>query len=187
MSPTPWTATTFVDGISTEVTARARHYKERAKHARIYVDFDEYEARHRVHPNPEPGMFAELGLPMGGNGKPHVYTTRGQFPEVDKAWDRANRDYARMAREVASQALAGVGLRLPERMKYSRRAGCTCPCSPGIVTSGMFVPGLGDNVDIWVTVSDAWAAKQDEKRRRELLDEEIEILRKGLDLVGARV
>lgn len=179
MSTEPWTALTVVDGISTEVTARVRHWKERIKHARIFVSFDEYEARHRVHPNPTPEMFPELGLK-------HVYTTRKDFPEVDKAWDAANRDYARMAREVTAQALAGVGLSVP-KMRYSRHAGCTCPCSPGIITDGLFVPGLGDQIDLWVTVSDEWAARQRERARKRLLDEEIAELGRRIAREGVRV
>lgn len=186
MSTEPWTALTVVDGISTEVTARRRHYKERVKHARIYVGFDEYEARHRVHPNPTPEMFPHLDLPVTGNGKPTVYTTRKDFPEVDKAWDAANRDYARMAREVTAQALVGVGLHVP-KMRYSRHAGCTCPCSPGIITDGMFVPGLGDQIDLWVTVSDEWAAQQRERTRKRLLDEEIAELGRRIAREGVRV
>ena len=71
-----------------------------------------------------------------------LYTQRGDFPEVDKAWDRANRAYVdaasyhveRVLRTLFHQGdLSGWTNELG-KLRFSKKAGCSmCPCSPGWV------------------------------------------------------
>ena len=72
--------------------------------------------------------------PAGGIGPVHP-----GWAEHDKAWRRYNRAEIANMRAVAAAAL-GVA---PSALRFSRRAGCTCPCSPGfLMDSGpTYLPG----------------------------------------------
>lgn len=65
-------------------------------------------------------------------------STRGDGSEVDKAWKRYNREERRLQREVIDEALA----ERPEladqlgKLTWSRKAGCSCGCSPGWIAEG---------------------------------------------------
>lgn len=79
----------------------------------------------------------------------------GLFPEVDALYKRLNREHARAANQVAQVVLALdiEGLSVPAAMKtrFSRRAGCSCPCSPGVILPNALRLG-GAPVDIWVSL-----------------------------------
>src|SRR5690606_30594501 len=67
--------------------------------------------------------------------------------------DRLNRRIATVKREVALDAVR----RLPRcgdvTARFSRYAGCSCPCSPGVVLSRpvyLEVGGVTRQVDFWV-------------------------------------
>lgn len=67
-------------------------------------------------------------------------TVRGDYPEIDKAWDRYNKQNLRIVREAIVKALNEmVGYRYEVKgsdVRYSRNAGCSmCPCSPGFILS----------------------------------------------------
>lgn len=74
-------------------------------------------------PRPEVGMFPHLALES-------VYTSRKQYPEVDRAWDRHNRAYIKAQSAVLN---AVKEITKVEEFRFDRRAGCTCPCSPGFL------------------------------------------------------
>ena len=65
-------------------------------------------------------------------GAPGVYTNRGEFPALDKAFDKMNREIVAAKKEVFEAALVALGFQ-PERgdFSFSRSAGCPCGCSPG--------------------------------------------------------
>lgn len=69
---------------------------------------------------------------------PTIYTRRGVFPTVDRAWDEFNRQVVAAQRAVLDDGLRALGHR-PEEMgiQFSRTAGCSCPCSPGFVLRRM--------------------------------------------------
>lgn len=85
-------------------------------------------------------------------------TIRGEDPESDKAWDA----YNRWEKKVAKEALVGVLSKavgrkvLPNEVKYSRKAGCSCPCSPGFVTA----PELGREL-VRATDGASWVGRCD--------------------------
>lgn len=74
-------------------------------------------------PAPTLAMFPHLALES-------VYTTRKEYPEVDKAWDRHNRAYVK-AQTAALNAVAHLtGV---TKARFDKHAGCSCPCSPGFI------------------------------------------------------
>lgn len=60
------------------------------------------------------------------------YGMRGIDLELDKAWDSYNRKLLKMHRDLSLTAFSEVGVELIIE-KFTRKAGCTCPCSPGFI------------------------------------------------------
>lgn len=101
-------------------------------------------------PEPVGGMFPHLAMYYGSGdligADDYAWTQRGEYPEVDKAWDRYNRalvkGWGNVMREVAD--LTGV-----DTFRYSRYAGCTCPCSSGFIAkSGRNAKGTTITVSV---------------------------------------
>jgi len=92
---------------------------------RIFVstpdEFDDLATARYPHPVKE--MFPALALES-------VYTSRGDYPEVDKAWDQFNRAYTKGQSLVLAAIAHLTGV---DEFRFDRRAGCTCPCSPGFI------------------------------------------------------
>lgn len=65
---------------------------------------------------------------------------RGEDPANDKAYDEYNRAYLKAARvevrAVLDALVAGGLLREVPKFSFSRKAGCSCPCSPGFIIDG---------------------------------------------------
>jgi hypothetical protein len=64
------------------------------------------------------------------------YTTIDDDPEVDRQWRRYNKLELVKMREVLDVGMALIADLLSnqaETIKFSRKAGCSCPCSPGFV------------------------------------------------------
>jgi len=76
--------------------------------------------------------FAELAESVGAES---VYTLRGEYPELDKAFDKMNREIVAEKRKVLRAVLKALG---EEDVKdsFSRKAGCKCGCSPGFILKG---------------------------------------------------
>lgn len=88
-------------------------------------------------------------------------TLRGEAPEVDKAYDAFNRAFTKAWRaeaQAALKALIEAEPRLAElgqaKLRFSRFAGCSCPCSPGGVLDERVVLD-GRPVDFYVTLAGA--------------------------------
>lgn len=80
------------------------------------------------------------------------FSTRGEFPDVDKLYDRINRRIATVKREIAQQALLARGLINENvRVRFSRHAGCSCSCSPGVVVHDVIYDENGRPADIWIS------------------------------------
>lgn len=84
------------------------------------------------------------------------FSTRGEDRDVDRIYDRLNREIGRVKREAAAFAvrrlIAGDFLRCYNpnvTFRFSRHAGCSCPCSPGVIASDRIYDG-GNPVDIWI-------------------------------------
>lgn len=83
-------------------------------------------------------LFVEKGEPKTEHF-PHlnidsVYTVRGEYPEVDKAWDQFNRQLIKAKREVIHALDSAVELNIGDRkIAWRWNAGCACGCSPGFL------------------------------------------------------
>lgn len=68
-------------------------------------------------------------------GAPSVYTRRGEWPALDKAFDVMNREIVAAKREVLDAVLEKMDLGV-EKIQFSKKAGCSCGCSPGFIIDG---------------------------------------------------
>ena len=79
------------------------------------------------------------------NGKSRVYI----FPKgenlVENLINRRTRPYTEYRKQVMPDVLEAMGLPRDTKVKWSRYAGCSCPCSPGFI-----VPGYGKEVFVEV-------------------------------------
>lgn len=122
--------------------------------------------------------------PGGRYRKPRVYTSgsavdpdfdhppygsqRGDGSPEDKAWRRYNREEIRLQRALAARALEALkahGLQTygvivgTVETKFSRKAGCSCGCSPGLILQAdahAWAPLFRSDArisDIWVEAS----------------------------------
>lgn len=93
---------------------------------RIYTDVTEQEVKEQY-----------------GLDKPE-YTIYGEDPENDKAWKKYNRaEVAIMKTKVTNMLHSFVDFD-GVTVKFSRKAGCSCPCSPGFVASVLLRNPLSD-------------------------------------------
>ena len=88
-----------------------------------------------VSPEPSDEEIREVANRLGLDT---IYTERGKYPEVDRAFDRMNRRIIAEKRAVLEAALRRLvgGLEALE-LQFSRQAGCGCGCSPGFRIKGM--------------------------------------------------
>lgn len=98
------------------------------------------------------------------------FTIKGDDPEMDAAWRKYNKAEINAKREAISYANAAFlsksmddpmhctdnswfnakELRKMAAWKFSRKAGCSCRCSPGFVAKNYDLPGA----DIWIRVTE---------------------------------
>lgn len=80
------------------------------------------------------------------------FATREVYPDVDKLYDKLNRAIGAAKKQAAHDAL--IDAELAEfgefKLKFSRTAGCSCHCSPGVVLSVRIFRG-DRPVDVWVS------------------------------------
>lgn len=103
---------------------------------RIHVDLDDTEAARQRD---------EL-FPKDAEGNLN-YTVRGADPEVDRAWDRGNREYVLIGTELIKAVGAVWDADL--KPKFSRKGGCSCGCSPAWIIDD------DHGHDIWLTAREA--------------------------------
>lgn len=72
----------------------------------------------------------------------------------DAANDKARRAYNRREVEIMRAAAAEALDVDPSALKFSRKAGCSCPCSPGFRLD-VYVPGRSYSWATWVQVTKA--------------------------------
>lgn len=84
-------------------------------------------------------------------------STRGEFPDVDELYDDLNHRRAIVGGRLARQALRDAAALFDDapnltKARYSRTAGCSCPCSPGLrVPGGLYADGR--RVYVWVKLA----------------------------------
>jgi hypothetical protein len=102
------------------------------KKTRAYVDSAEPNSD-----EPMRKLAEELGLKS-------PYTTRGESIPMDKAWDKFNREIVAKKKVILRNGLAALDLGSP-RLLFSRKAGCSCGCSPG------FIIASPRNTDVYIS------------------------------------
>lgn len=89
----------------------------------ITVSFSDYRdnKRTRVH--------------VYGEDKPAIaeplMSFRGENPEIDRAWDKYNREVIKNKRALVAKA--DLEMLRDVKLRFSRKAGCSCSCSPGFI------------------------------------------------------
>lgn len=65
------------------------------------------------------------------------YTIHGEDPENDKAWKKYNRAEVAIMKTKVTNVLHSFVDYDGVTVKFSRTAGCSCPCSPGFIASAL--------------------------------------------------
>jgi hypothetical protein len=69
-------------------------------------------------------------------GQRPEYGARGVDAELDAAWDAYNKHHVKLVKQAIIATLGRVVPDIkPNEVSYSRKAGCSCPCSPGFIIS----------------------------------------------------
>jgi hypothetical protein len=96
---------------------------------------------------------------FGFDGRPE-YSRKGENPELDKAWRKYNKIEVNLQRGIIDQAVKHGMIEedLAKELKWSRKAGCSCGCSPGWTTRDY------RRQSIWLTLVSP--SKEQEKKER---------------------
>lgn len=98
----------------------------------------------KTHPkdSTRPWKSAKIRVYVAGENEPEWPvpgpSVRGDGSDADRAWKRYNREERRLQREVIDEVLA-QDTELANhlgRLTWSRKAGCSCGCSPGWIAEG---------------------------------------------------
>lgn len=118
----------------------------------------EYTQKSRIYTFNLTEFWPELGAAEKALPLPQV---KGEDPANDKAYRDFNRAYAKASRDAATEvarALHNLGavsnLAHDAVFKFSRTAGCSCPCSPGTVVNQV-LRSNGRPADIYVSMKPA--------------------------------
>ena len=90
--------------------------------------------------------------PRDSNSRPRIYVWPEDETIKENFENRRQRPYTIYKKEVLPQLFRKLGLS-PEKVGWSQKAGCSCPCSPGFVVQSRDIP-----FDIHVTVTDKYVA-----------------------------
>ena len=86
--------------------------------------------------------YSESRVMEKAYGEHPAYSIKGEDVENDKAWRAYNHAERLLARAAIDAAFPEFG-----KSFFSRRAGCSCPCSPGFISKSL-VGGEG-----WINVT----------------------------------
>ena len=81
------------------------------------------------------------------------WSQRGENADVDKLYDRLNRRIATVKRRMALDAVRKISGYANVNGNFSRNAGCSCGCSPGVILDRevhMTIDGYPHCVDLWL-------------------------------------
>lgn len=115
----------------------------------------EYDRNARVYVSGLEQVFPELAASEKALPAP---LNRGEDKANDQAYDKHNRLVAKLTKQVAMEAVVGLietGKldRVGQELKggFSRTAGCSCPCSPGVVLNSLlFMAADSRRCDIYI-------------------------------------
>lgn len=95
--------------------------------------------------NKDRSLYAKIRVFVSGEDEPSwehpPYGYKGDDVDDDRCWRRYNKEERRLQREVITEALAAddelaIKLGDPSKLRWSRKAGCACGCSPGWIAEG---------------------------------------------------
>ena len=87
-------------------------------------------------------------------GEHPPYGQRGANADDDKAWDAYNRDEVRVMKALCRAylpLLTALTVGRVDKIGFSRKAGCSCPCSPGLILRDAYLRFAGLPVDVWIS------------------------------------
>ena len=95
-----------------------------------------------------------------GLGSRPEYSRKGENPELDKAWGKYNKVEVNIQKQLIDHAVSHGMIEedLAKELKWSRKAGCSCGCSPGWTTRDY------RRQSIWLTLVSP--TKEQEKKER---------------------
>jgi hypothetical protein len=136
----------FNEEVCSLVSSRALEpYGSRQKHTILYIT------------NP----FDPEDLKHSGITKRPEYSQKGEDPTLDKEWKQYNKVELLMQKRIINQAVRDglVEENIAKGLKWSRKAGCGCGCSPGWRAKDY------GRQSIWLTVTSP--SKEEEKNERQ--------------------
>ncbi len=95
-----------------------------------------YHAKARAHiwgPGDDRNPSVEFQALADHIGAPSVYTKKGEWPPLDKAFNKMNREIVEAKRKLLDKALKALDISIEKKPSFSRKAGCSCGCSPGFI------------------------------------------------------
>lgn len=123
------------------ITAQYRNCKyDRPSRSRIYVSNSLIETGD--------SRIAELQAQEAALGE-RRFAQRGKYLDVDSLYDMLNRAIASAKRKYALEALHTIDEWSDVTGRFSRTAGCTCGCSPGVVLDRELYRD-GRQLDLWL-------------------------------------
>jgi hypothetical protein len=138
----------------------------------VYVEVNEEVCVLEYHTNPEPydsrrkHTIVYISNPFdpkdfGFDGQPE-YSRKGENPELDKAWRKYNKIEVNLQRGIIDQAVKHGMIEedLAKELKWSRKAGCSCGCSPGWTTRDY------RRQSIWLTLVSPSKEQEEKERHR---------------------
>lgn len=127
-----------------DVSIRPEPYGSKQKHTILYIS------------NP----FDPEELKYSGITKRPEYTRRGDFPEIDKEWKVYNKAELQTQKKIIAKAVQDglIDSKLAIELKFSKKAGCACGCSPGWKARDY------RRLSIWLTVTSP--SKEQAKKER---------------------
>jgi hypothetical protein len=128
----------------------AHSHKEMSKKPRASVSMSDNVEFHFVEPLKGVADFPQYP------DLEYMNTSRGDYPDVDKEFDRFNGQRVAAERMLLKWLMPLIDAELSKaRFDWSNYAGCSCPCSPGFIVSNV---RRHDRVDY-----DLWIMSRDEK------------------------
>lgn len=143
----------FNEEICTLTTSRTvEPYGSRQKHTILYIS------------NP----FSPEDLKGSGWNKQPEYSHKGEDLELDKEWRKYNKAELKIQKRIIDQAVQDglLDKDLAQELKWSRKAGCACGCSPGWKSRDYRRQSL------WLTVTSPSKEQEKKERNRDYLAEQ---------------
>lgn len=125
------------------------------RHHRFEIDgyaFHLMFAEWPVRPDHKTRIFIAGQAPVTEMEQPESFEDE---PEINRQWRRYNKLEIAKQREVLEAGMALIADQLyaqPDKISFSRTAGCSCGCSPGLVADRALRNKLGQQIEnLWIT------------------------------------